>query len=96
MSIYQDDCGFVGYFSRFGICGIALQVLILIRIARNYKYLDMGLLMFALIQLEMSFFDFWGNTTRHLAAWAIFLYLIDRNFENNRKNNNKYYGEYFK
>ena len=52
--------------------------------------------MFALIQLEMSFFDFWGNTTRHLAAWAIFLYLIDRNFENNRKNNNKNYGEYFK
>lgn len=96
MSIYQDDCGFVGYFSRFGIFGIALQVLILIRIARNCKYLDMGLLMFALIQLEMSFFDFWGNTTRHLAAWAIFLYLIDRNFENNRKNNNKNYGEYFK
>lgn len=79
--IYQDDCGFVGYFSRFGLFGILAQILILYKIARNYKSIDIGLLLFAILQLELSFFDFWGNNSRNMAAWAIYLYIVDKSIE---------------
>lgn len=85
MHIYQDDCGFVGYFSRFGLFGVLMQIMILFKICVNYKYLDMSLLMFALLQVEISFFDFWGNNARNLAAWAIFLYLVDKNIQKNKQ-----------
>ena len=85
MHIYQDDCGFVGYFSRFGLFGVLMQIMILSKICVNYKYLDMSLLMFALLQVEISFFDFWGNNARNLAAWAIFLYLVDKNIQKNKQ-----------
>lgn len=85
MHIYQDDCGFVGYFSRFGLFGVLMQIIILYKICVNYKYLDMSLLMFALLQVEISFFDFWGNNARNLAAWAIFLYLVDKNIQKNKQ-----------
>ena len=81
--IYQDDCGFVGYFSRFGLFGIFAQILILYKIARNYTSIDIELVLFAVLQLELSFFDFWGNNSRNMAAWAIYLYLIDRSIERN-------------
>lgn len=84
LNIYQDDCGFVGFFSKFGLFGLMTQIYILIKIALNYKHIDMHLLMFALLQLEISFFDFWGNNTRNLATWAIFLYLLDKNIEKNK------------
>ena len=84
LKIYQDDCGFVGFFSKFGLFGLMTQIYILIKIALNYKHIDMHLLMFALLQLEISFFDFWGNDTRNLASWAIFLYLLDKNIEKNK------------
>lgn len=84
LKIYQDDCGFVGFFSKFGLFGLMTQIYILIKIALNYKHIDMHLLMFALLQLEISFFDFWGNNTRNLASWAIFLYLLDKNIEKNK------------
>lgn len=84
LNIYQDDCGFVGFFSKFGLFGLMTQIYILIKIALNYKHIDMHLLMFALLQLEISFFDFWGNNTRNLASWAIFLYLLDKNIKKNK------------
>lgn len=84
LKIYQDDCGFVGFFSKFGLFGLMTQIYILIKVVQNYKHIDMHLLMFALLQLEISFFDFWGNNTRNLASWAIFLYLLDKNIEKNK------------
>ena len=82
--IYQDDCGFVGYFSKFGFFGIVVQMLILFKIIVNRKYIGIGLLLFALLQLLISFFDFWGNNARNLAAWAIFLYLVDKSIQKNK------------
>jgi hypothetical protein len=84
MHIYQDDCGFVGYFSRFGIIGLAFQIYVIWRILRNHKYVDLSLLIFLLLNIEISFFDFWGNNTRHMAAWAIFLFLVDKSIERNK------------
>lgn len=84
MHFYQDDCGFIGYFSRFGIIGLAIQIFVVIKIIRNYKYIDLTLLLYGVWQLEECFFDFWCTNTRHAAAFAIYLYLIDKSIERNR------------
>lgn len=85
MHYYQDDCGFVGYFSRFGIFGLVIQVIAVIKIIKNYKYIDVSLLLYGVWQLEECFFDFWCTNTRHTAAFAIFLYLIDKSIEKNKE-----------
>lgn len=85
MHYYQDDCGFVGYFSRFGIFGLVIQMLVVIKIIRNRRYINIGLLLYGLWQLEECFFDFWTTNTRHTAAFAIYLYLIDKNIETNKQ-----------
>ena len=81
---FQDDCGFVGYFSRFGIFGLAAQLATLFIIFRNYKKLDLGLILFAVLQIEICFFDYWGNNQRNLAAWGIYLYLAERNIQKHK------------
>jgi hypothetical protein len=88
--IFQDDCGFVGYFSKFGMFGILIQLLILFKIIANHKYIGIGLLLFALLQLQVCFFDFWGNNTRNLAAWSIYLYLADKNIQRNKVSKENY------
>lgn len=82
--IYQDDCGFVGYFSKFGLFGLLIQILIIGKVFINYKHISIGLILFALLQLIVSFFDFWGNNSRNLAAWSIFLYLVDKSIQKNK------------
>lgn len=87
--IYQDDCGFIGYYSRFGLLGLGTMILLLLRIIVNYKYIDLYLLLFLLFQLSISFFDFFGNNTRNLAAWAVYLYLIECSIKRNKAMNLK-------
>lgn len=82
--IFQDDCGFVGYFSKFGLIGVFAQLLCICKIIQNYRYINIGLLLFGFIQILICFFDFWGNNSRNLAAWSIYLYLIDKNIEKNK------------
>ncbi len=84
--IYQDDCGIVGYYSRFGLFGVFSQMLIIYKIVQNFKYIDKGLLLFTLLEILISFFDFWGNNCRNLASWAVFMYLIDTNLDKNKQN----------
>lgn len=84
MHFYQDDCGFIGYFSRFGIIGLIIQIIAAIKIARNYKHIDFALLLYGVWQLEECFFDFWCTNTRHTAAFAIYLYLIDKSIIKNK------------
>lgn len=84
MHFYQDDCGFIGYFSRFGIIGLIIQIIAAIKIARNYKHIDLALLLYGVWQLEECFFDFWCTNTRHTAAFAIYLYLIDKSIIKNK------------
>ena len=87
--IYQDDCGFIGYFSKFGLFGLFVQILIVFKIIVNRKYIGTGLLLFALLELIICFFDFWGNNARNLAAWSIFLYLTDKSIYKNKLNNER-------
>lgn len=89
MHFYQDDCGFIGYFSRFGIIGLTIQIIAAIKIAKNYKYIDLALILYGIWQLEECFFDFWCTNTRHTAAFAIYIYLIDTSIRKNKylKNN---------
>ena len=82
--IYQDDCGFVGFFSKFGLLGLTIQILIIIKIIINYKYIDNYLLLYCVNAILISFFNFWGNSSRALISWSIFLYLVSQSIEKNK------------
>lgn len=83
--IFKSDCGFIGYYSDFGLFGLGAMLYLVIRIIRNYKYVDMYLLLYLLLRIEISFFDFWGNYPRNLSAWFIYLYLVECSIFRNRK-----------
>lgn len=84
MHLFQDDCGIIGFFSRFGIFGVSIQLYSLFKIFSNYKYLNVEYILFALLELELCFFDYWGNNTRNMAAWILFIYLVDKNIKHNK------------
>lgn len=84
---FKSDCGFIGYYSDFGLFGIGAMLYLIIRIISNYKYVDQYLLLYLLLRIEISFFDFWGNYPRNLAAWFIYLYLVECSIHKNKKNN---------
>lgn len=82
---FKSDCGFIGYYSDFGWFGIGAMLYLIVRIVANYKYIDQYLLLYLLLRIEISFFDFWGNYPRNLAAWFIYLYLIECSIRRNKQ-----------
>lgn len=82
---FKSDCGFIGYYSDFGWFGISAMLYLIVRIVANYKYIDQYLLLYLLLRIEISFFDFWGNYPRNLAAWFIYLYLIECSIRRNKQ-----------
>lgn len=82
---FKSDCGFIGYYSDFGLFGIGAMLYLIIRIVANYKFIDQYLLLYLLLRIEISFFDFWGNYPRNLAAWFIYLYLIECSIRRNKQ-----------
>lgn len=82
---FKSDCGFIGYYSDFGWFGIGAMLYLIIRIVANYKFIDQYLLLYLLLRIEISFFDFWGNYPRNLAAWFIYLYLIECSIRRNKQ-----------
>lgn len=82
---FKSDCGFIGYYSDFGLFGITAMLYLIFRIIKNYKYIDQYLLLYLLLRIEISFFDFWGNYPRNLAAWCIYLYLVECSILRNKK-----------
>lgn len=83
---YQADCGFVGYISMLGVVGLLPYILIISKIIRNFKYVDLSLILFGIMMLELSFFDFFGFSTRNVAATMIYLYLVEISIEENIQN----------
>lgn len=75
--IYQEDCGFVGYFSKVGLVGLLPYILIFYKVIKNRKFVDLFTFLFMIIMLELSFFDFWGNQWRNVASTMVFLYLTE-------------------
>lgn len=82
--IYQEDCGFVGYYSKFGLIGLVAMLWIVFKIIKNYKYIDLYLLLYLILRVEISFFDFWGNSLRNMAAFIIYLYLVEISIKKNK------------
>lgn len=87
---YKADCGFIGYYSDFGLLGIGAMLFTIVRIIINYKYIDQYLLLYLLLRIEICFFDFWGNSFRNLAAWFVFLYLLECSIAKNKQKNMSY------
>lgn len=83
--IYQADCGFVGYFSKVGIVGFLPYVLIFKKIIANHTAVELFSFLYIVVIIELSFFDFWGDTLRNLSAFMIFLYLTEICIRRNKK-----------
>ena len=82
---YKSDCGFIGYYSDFGLFGIAAMLYLIFQIIKNYKFIDSYLLLYLFLRIEISFFDFWGNYPRNFATWFIYLYLIECSINRNKQ-----------
>lgn len=82
-NIYQADSGFVGYFSMVGIVGLLPYFLIFWKILKNRKQIDLAYLLFGVVLIELSFFDFWGAQLRNTTSTMIFLYLTELSVSNN-------------
>ena len=81
---YQEDTGLVGYISKAGFFGLFTYLLIIIKIFRNMRYVDMGLMLFLLVILFICVFKFWGNYPSNLGTFAIFMYLVDYSVRENK------------
>lgn len=82
--IFQSDCGVVGYFSKVGIIGLIPYFLIIYKIIKNHKYVDISLLLYLVIMIELAFFDFFGQQLRNLAPTMIYLYLVEQCIKRNK------------
>ncbi len=82
---FQSDVGFIGYFSKVGFMGILSWMFIIVKIVKNYKYVDLSLLLYLLMMLELCFFDFFGQQIRNVSASFVYLYLVDCSIKRNRK-----------
>jgi len=83
--IHQVDCGFIGYFSKVGIVGLSAYIMIIIKIIKNHKYVDFGLLLYLVIMFELIFFDFFGDMLRNCTATFIYLYLVECSIRRNKE-----------
>ncbi len=80
---YQEDVGIVGYISKTGFFGLFAYLLIVVKIIKNIKYVDMGLLLYLLCLLMVCVFKFWGNSCPNIAAFSVYLYLVDISIKQN-------------
>lgn len=82
---FQADCGIVGYFSMFGLLGVAAYVFLIVKIIINRKYVDFPLILYLIIRLELIFFDFWGIGLRGVTAFAVYVYLLECSIRKNKQ-----------
>lgn len=80
---YQEDVGIIGYMSKVGVFGLSTYFLVLYKTFRWRKYIDRGLILFVLSLLLVMIFKFWGNNPSNVAAFALFMYLVDANIKKN-------------
>ncbi|MBR4920434.1 MAG: hypothetical protein IKZ62_03835 [Prevotella sp.] len=87
--IYQSDCGFIGYFSKVGIIGLLPYILIFYKIIKNYKFVDLSLLLYLVILIELAFFDFFGQQLRNVVPTMLYLYLVEQSIRKNKLKNGR-------
>lgn len=83
---FQADVGLVGYISKTGIFGLFAYVLIAYKILCNHRFLDLSLILFLIVLLILCIFNFCGNYYPNIAAFSLYLYLIECNIRQNKFN----------
>lgn len=81
---FQTDVGVVGYMSKVGLFGLLPYFMIAYKILRNWRFVDVGLLLYLFVLIMIGFFDFWGNRMQNIAAFSIFLYLVEMSIRDKR------------
>lgn len=81
---YTADIGIIGYYSTVGWVGVSAIIYFYYKFIRNWKYIDLGYKLFALMKLMLIIFDFWMMWAVGITAYAVFLYLLDENIRKNK------------
>lgn len=83
IGIYQADVGIIGYFSKFGILGASAIIWYIVEFVKRRKLIDNWLIGFFIMKMMLIVFDFWGIWDVGMSAYAIFLYILHRNINEN-------------
>lgn len=81
---WQADVGIIGYYSKFGLLGVSAIFIYIGYVVKNWKYIDEWLKYFFVMKILLIVFDFWAIWDVGMMAYAIFLYLLDRNIKCNK------------
>lgn len=81
---YRADIGIIGYYSSVGLVGVSAIVFYIYKFIRNWKYIDIGYKLFFIMKMFLIVFDFWMVWAVGIAAYGLFLYLLDENIRKNK------------
>lgn len=84
LRLYQSDVGIIGYYSMFGILGVSAIIWYIVKFLSNWKYIDDWFKYFFIMKMILIIFDFWAMWGVGMFAWAMFLYLLERNIHKNK------------
>lgn len=84
MRIYQADVGIIGYYSMVGLLGVFPIILYIYKFFKNWKYIDDWFKYFFIMKLLLIIFDFWAVWGVGMFAYAVFLYLLEKNIQKNK------------
>lgn len=82
--IYQADVGIIGYYSMVGLLGVSPIFFYIYKFVKNWKYIDDWFKYFFLMKLFLIIFDFWAVWGVGMFAYAVFLYLLEKNIQKNK------------
>ena len=82
--IYQADVGIIGYYSMVGLLGVFPILLYIYKFVKNWKYIDGWFRYFFIMKLLLVIFDFWAVWGVGMFAYAVFLYLLEKNIQKNK------------
>lgn len=80
---YQQDCGIIGYYSKFGLLGVSAIVWYIVFFIKKRSKIDIWLHGFFIMKLLLIVFDFWAIWDVGMSAYAVFLYFLHCNFKKN-------------
>lgn len=89
MHLYQTDCGIIGYYSRYGLFGVSAILAFFIVFLKNWSQIDLWLKMFFVMKILLLFFDFWGMWLSGNAAFAMFVYAVQKDLSSKQLDLNR-------
>ena len=84
LRLYQSDVGIIGYYSMFGILGVSAIIWYIVKFVSNWRYINDWFKYFFIMKILLIIFDFWAMWGVGMFAWAMFLYLLERNIHKNK------------